>query len=303
MIPVSNCNIVLPFDGRFAYTAIPACKKGPTKKSWNELENAIRSLADSWQLSGANVGLLHAYSFPNTCALDMDQFRASSYYLENVVGIDFQSLQIRSKLAIVESGRSDSLKILFTLPELHQGLPTKVVKDNYGKILFELRCADANGKSVCDVIPPSIHPIGTPYIWSSGLGLEDITTIPEALLSYWLQLIQKDAPTHFGSGQSPLLANSPLETPRKVALLCEMLRFISADCCRDEWKRIVFAILSSGYQRAPEIAYEWSITSDRYTEKDFQNLVRDYRNDKAGVKGVISLGTIYHHARKGGWHG
>jgi hypothetical protein len=65
----------------------------------------------------------------------------------------------------------------------------------------------------------------------------------------------------------------------------------------------VFSILSSGYSAAEAIAYDWSITSDRYTEEDFNNLVRDYINGVTGTDGAITLGTVYHYAREGGWNG
>ena len=61
--------------------------------------------------------------------------------------------------------------------------------------------------------------------------------------------------------------------------------------------------MSSGYTVAEQIAYDWSITSDRYTDDDFWHLIRDYDAEAVGVDGAISLGTIYFHARQGGWHG
>ena len=43
---------------------------------------------------------------------------------------------------------------------------------------------------------------------------------------------------------------------------------------------------------------EWSITSDKYTEEDFRNLIKYYNSEAVGVNGAISLGTIYFHARE-----
>jgi len=45
-----------------------------------------------------------------------------------------------------------------------------------------------------------------------------------------------------------------------------------------------------------DIAYQWSVTSDRYTDTDFNNLIGDYKDGIQGKDGSISIGTIYHHA-------
>ncbi len=62
------------FKSGFAYTAIALGGKGPTSRGWNKNKNAIIREEDAWQLSGNNLGLLHAFSSPNTCALDLDKF-------------------------------------------------------------------------------------------------------------------------------------------------------------------------------------------------------------------------------------
>ena len=165
------------------------------------------------------------------------------------------------------------------------------------------RCASESGKTVVDLIPPSIHPSGTSYKWIWNVGLEHVVEIPDWILKHWLKLIQADKALGKDTLEHCFSGYKAEETPRRVALLREMLCFISADCCRDDWKRIVFSILSSGYSVAESIAYEWSITSDRYTGTDFSNLVRDYRNGVTGVQGAISLGSVYHYARLGGWNG
>ena len=285
-----------------ALTSMPLGKKAPRAKGWNKRENAITSLEDIQQLTSCNVGLLHAFCIPATCSLDVDDLEKAKQALSQEAGIDIKELLSNPKLARISSGRPNSEKIIFTLPVEHQSLITKVIRDNDERVIFELRCADSAGNSVCDVIPPSIHPSGSAYVWTNGVGLEAITKIPSQLLEYWLYLIEKDK-----------FANASLvpkhsfykreETPRRIALLENMLNFISADCSRDKWKRIVFSIMSSGYSVAEQIAHDWSITSDRYTDDDFSNLIRDYNAEATGIDGAISLGTIYFYAKQGGWHG
>jgi len=71
---------------------------------------------------------------------------------------------------------------------------------------------------------------------------------------------------------------------------------ISADCHREDWKGIILAMMGTGFLRAEDVAYRWSVTSDRYTDTDFNNLIGDYKDGIQGKDGSISIGTIYHHA-------
>jgi hypothetical protein len=119
----------------------------------------------------------------------------------------------------------------------------------------------------------------------------------------------KAKPAHRASNTSKKNNTPPDDTPNNNALLIRMLNRISADCGREDWKRIVFGILSTGFAKAEEIAYNWSAASDRYTDTDFNNLVRDYREGVARrhktpngvVEKSISMGSIYHYARAGGY--
>ena len=87
------------------------------------------------------------------------------------------------------------------------------------------------------------------------------------------------------------------DTPNNNAWLENFLsRRVSADRPREDWKRIVLAIMSTGFARAESIAYDWSTTSDRYTDTDFTTLVSDYRDGVEGEDGCVSIGTIYHYA-------
>jgi hypothetical protein len=87
------------------------------------------------------------------------------------------------------------------------------------------------------------------------------------------------------------------DTPNNNAWLENFLsRKVSADCPREDWKRIVLAIMSTGFARAESIAYDWSTTSDRFTDTDFSALVNDYRDGVEGKDGCVSIGTIYHYA-------
>lgn len=91
------------------------------------------------------------------------------------------------------------------------------------------------------------------------------------------------------------------ETPLRRARLYDALRFVSADSERDDWRDIVWSILSTGWHDAPAIAETWCRTAPhRFTQDGFDNLIRSH---DPGRTNSPTLGTIYFHARKGGWNG
>ncbi len=50
-------------------------------------------------------------------------------------------------------------------------------------------------------------------------------------------------------------------TPENELKLKSALEFISADCDRDAWRNVVFAIHSTGWKNAKDIARNWSLTT------------------------------------------
>jgi hypothetical protein len=91
------------------------------------------------------------------------------------------------------------------------------------------------------------------------------------------------------------------ETSRTIALLQDQLSHISADCSYELYRRTVWAILSSGWSCAEQLALDWSKTApDRFDQLTFEALVRYFDPNRADCP---SLGSIYHAARAGGWNG
>lgn len=88
------------------------------------------------------------------------------------------------------------------------------------------------------------------------------------------------------------------DTPNNRARVARYLSKISSNCDRDKWFPIVWSVLSTGITGAEELARAWSIRSDRYTETDFNNLIRDYDPDVVRSGGQISIGTLYFYAEK-----
>jgi hypothetical protein len=93
----------------------------------------------------------------------------------------------------------------------------------------------------------------------------------------------------------------PDETPRQIMILMNMLTHISADCEYEVYRRVIWAILSTGWDCAEEIAYDWSMTvPDRFEREALDDLIRGFN---AELLNCPSYGTIKYLARQGGWDG
>ncbi len=135
---------------------------------------------------------------------------------------------------------------------------------------------------------------GGDFVELSGLGAEgQLKDITREVLSFHAYRFPKEK--SFG------VCNKSPFTPAAKARLEDMLNHISADCNRSIYMRVIWGILSTGWPTAKQIALNWSLTAPhRFEQEAFDNLVNSYdplRNDS------ITLGTIYHLAKNGGWRG
>jgi hypothetical protein len=98
------------------------------------------------------------------------------------------------------------------------------------------------------------------------------------------------------------LMRSPTpETPREVAKLRTMLGHISSDCSYAVYRNVVWALLSTDWDCAEQLALDWSMTTPhRYEEATFYQLINSFNNWHLNTP---TMGSIYHLARAGGWDG
>ena len=153
---------------------IPDRSKAPNLRGWNRRENAVTRL-DQAGLITASVGLLHAYS--GTVSIDVDNYLLAKPFLW-VNGIDLGDLLSDPSAVLIDSGRVNRFKLLY---RYHEPLQYKKLS-LHG---LELRCADANGGSVQDVLPPSIHSLGNPYQWGGFGHYSRLPILPPKLLNFW----------------------------------------------------------------------------------------------------------------------
>ncbi len=292
-----------------AVCAIPLGRKGPTGKGWNSLENAITSPTAAATLTG-NIGLLHAWS--GTMALDVDDWAAASEWLL-ARGVNLGQLFAAPDRVEIASGRAGRGKLLFRLPSsVSAPAQTLQIKGDDEAVILEFRCADAGGKSVQDVLPPSIHPdTGKPYQWGGPGDWRNLPIIPEALFLQWqveLSIRGKGgamaAPLTLPPGFAPQsFAHSPDFAPLKenlwgLTVVESALDYASPDTDYPTWRNIGWAIMATGWRCAPQIVHGWSQRApSRYDRVATDTLIRSFDP----IKG-ITLATLFHHAKQNGWN-
>jgi putative DNA primase/helicase len=284
-----------------ALVPIPHGEKGPRLPDWNTSQNCITDTSKSFLLEGGNIGLAHAFCKPTpTCAIDIDNYRLAKTWLA-AHGVDLGLLLNSEDATIIWSGKKHSLKLLYCLPFGIPALESKKINGSDGKSILEFRCATKDGKTVQDVLPPSVHPDGHQYQWVGSTDPLPLPEIPAAVYALWKLLIVNGTRVAQRRDPQGFVKRSRDETPRQVATLRAALKHISADCSYEMWRNVVWALSSTGWKCAEEVAQEWSKTAPhRYKEDSFWQVANDYMPNH---ENPISVGTIYHHARAGGWNG
>jgi len=277
-----------------ALVKIPKGTKGPVISEWNKIKNVITLPHESDLLNDSNIGLAHAYCTPSpTCAIDFDNLTDSRIWMQDY-GVDLDSLLNASDAVSIFSGKSNSAKLIYRLPSAVGALKTKMIRNAEGKSMLEFRCASSDGLTVQDLIPPSIHPSGTQYQWGGKGSVLAIPPIPKSLLDIWLSLLNP-IQRHIQTSHT-----QPLESPREIARVQLALTFISADCDYETYRNVVWALMSTGWANAIDMARNWCMTCmDRYREHGFELVVESYdplREQR------ISLGTLFKLAKEGGFN-
>ena len=275
-----------------ALAPVPIGRKAPATQGWNKPDKAITREEQLACLTNQNVGILHSYCTPPTCALDVDFYPEAQKWLQTH-RIQLDDLLNDRDAVVFCSGKKHSTKILYRLPEEVGPLVSKQVKYDVG-VALEFRCAAGTGLTVMDLIPPSVHPSGTDYRWTGPGNPLAIPPIPLPLLRIWRELIEAGNQKRHRQNYHPIA-----ETPRQRAVVREMLSFIDADGDYFTWRNIVWGLLSTGWESAQELAREWSESSpDSFNEDSFWVLVNSYEPDHACGH---TIRTVKHFARLGGW--
>ena len=254
--------------------------KFPKTPGWNRRENAIASL-DALPPNAQGLGLLHAYS--GTCCLDIDDPDIALPWFRGKA-IDPKQL-IADSGAWVYQGRGGRYKVLFSLAQPMQSV-------NRQDLGFELRSATADGLSVQDVLPPTVHPdTGKPYHWFTQPG-DAPAPLPDTLRDIWLSLLGDGRAAPAAAPADPLAAAArAVHDQPTVEHVRADLALLSADCPYEQWRNIVWGVLATGLPDAEELARKWSMTAPvRYDEAAFRTVVDSYQDKPGG----ITYGTVRH---------
>jgi len=283
-----------------ALVPIPLGLKRPKTRSWNNYVNCITSSSQIDSLLGKNIGIAHAYCKPTpTGTLDVDHYHHAIAWLATH-GIDLKTLLLANDSVVIHSGKELSLKLLFRLPIDCKPIESKKILGPDNRSALEFRCATKDGKTVQDLLPPSIHPDGHQYRWIGKGNPLHLPEIPNELLALWKLLISNGSRVALRHQTASVCTHKRPESPRQVATITDALKYISADCSYEIWRNVVWAILSTGWLCAEDMALKWSQTApERFDWDSFWLVANSYIPD---LPDGISLGTIYHHARLGGWN-
>ena len=273
---------------------IPSGKKRPFHRSWNHRDNVICSPDQVSRLSGMNMGLAHAFCTPNpTCAIDLDDLTQATKWLSDR-SVDLLALQSAPDAVGIVSGKINSFKLIYRLPDGVPALASKAITGPSGNMMLEFRCATKKGLTVQDVLPPSIHPSGSQYRWVGAGSLLSLPTLPECLLQIWMGLLEVK---HRKQKVISTSITTP-ETPRQIALLKQKLALVDADCNYETYRNVIWGIASKGWECAYQIALDWSLTAEyRFEEHTLDALFYSYDPDRDDR---ITVGTIYYYAQQGG---
>ncbi|WP_248320846.1 AAA family ATPase [Caballeronia sp. Sq4a] len=137
------------------------------------------------------------------------------------------------------------------------------------------------------LLPPSIHPNGTPYRWHAGCSLLEALPVPE--LPQWMYVCGREP------ASGPM--NGSTRQPDEVARALSALFWLDAGCDRGTWIRLGMAAKDAGVSF--QAFHEWSRNGSNYTtEDDCAVAWNSFKEDKA-VR--VTAATLFHEAKEAGW--
>lgn len=284
-------------ENGFALVPIPLGQKGPRTPGWNRRENAITSLDKAAAITG-NIGLLHAYSSPVTMSLDIDHLEKAEALLR-ALDVDLQGLLNAPDAVQICSGKAGRAKLLYRLPANVGPMETVQIQVPETKeMAYEFRCASANGLSMQDVLPPSIHPdMGEPYKWGGAGRWTELPECPPELLAAWKWLLKPPSPLALLTTPSALINLAPGESPVVSAQTIQHLRsallHMRSDS-RAHWIKVGLALKALG-EVGRGLWLEWSVTSEKYKANEAAKTWDGLEPTSIGYKFVFA------EAQRQGW--
>lgn len=263
---------------------IPLGTKGPTATGWN-LRGAVSH-------GNQGLGICHAYS--GTCAVDVDDYVIALDWLAKQ-NVDLDALLEEPQAVMIVSGKVNRAKLLYKLATPMPSLslaPYEAVSKKTGKMqtfhALELRCATRDGKTVQDVLPPTIHPeTQKPYTWAYGDETfghwSNLPELPSALLALWTAQVSLSPP----ETKAPQAA--------KGASLAEITKLVAQhdpnSFAYDDWLKMGARIHheTAGSATGYAIWCEWSARCPKHDDTQMPTKWRSFHSD---AKNPVTLGGL-----------
>lgn len=304
-------------------------QKSPTEKGWSTTPTLTPTQytanAAEWFGTGFNAGVRTGYPLNNGGFLVVVDVDVRSQAPEHIKQIKtaLAGLGLDGVLHTVLSGRgggsahiymrcTDELvlsKGVWTLAESADSVDVPVADGKIEQKKAWMIDLVSKGKQV--VCPPSTHPdTGKAYEWVQGnLSIIDM---PPQLLARVQELSQsRNAPSKAQGLTLPKMTQDfsalpkvqglqelpTAESPAEAARVKSALAKISADCSRNDWMAIVFALAWTGWDCAYTLAYEWSASAPAKFDAQAFDVLWNSHNP------VVSptLRTLFARAKAAGW--
>lgn len=179
--------------------------KRPARSGWNERSECLNWIEDVAVSNGEGIGLAHAYS--GTACIDIDDWSAAATWFA-ARGVDLNALWTAPDAVKILSDRPGRGKLLYRIKT-----PIRTVKPVPG---LELRCGNARGTTVQDVLPPSVHPVtGKPYRWEGNW--RDLPALPVSVRVVWIGDIDAEPAVEAKVSATPPLGLSDDEIRARLA--------------------------------------------------------------------------------------
>ena len=296
---------IVKFTGvGFALCPILWGHKGPTMSGWQSKDLAFESLEDFGNIlrEETNLGLLHRWS--GTCAIDIDDLEVAHKWLLRH-DVDLKQLLARSDAVRITSPTCNRGKLLYRLPEDIEFIPSVQVNSNHKEIdgniqgeksraIIDFRNSNAKGTSVQDVIYGA-HPDKEGKIdgmYGIAGDINNIPVIPKNLLHVWLS-INKEKEKRCERNAN---AFTELDEAQEKQVR-EILQHIPADCNRDDWVTVCYA-LASMESDGWNVFKAWSMQSNKWDEREAKRLFNN-----ANPHGGVTIGSIIFIAKRYGYTG
>lgn len=165
--------------------------KAPTAKRWNQPKSADNphgyaadpAQAEAWLRTGDNIGLALVPS--GVVAFDIDDLDETRRVFDGL-GLPLDEWLADPNRVEIQSGKAGKGKLLFKVGDPSPPPSKKLTfgKGKHQRSIFELRHGSADGRTLQDLLPPSIHP-DTGQAYRLVGDVANLPPLPPELLALW----------------------------------------------------------------------------------------------------------------------